>query len=303
MRVLTVIALLVSNMVFGQYNSLQSQYMFNPIAMNPGATGSENAMSIVGTFRAQWIGFPGAPTTEAITAHAPLKNMNSSIGVQIFADQIGVDNNTTLNGLYSYRFKLGKTSLRLGLAAGLSFVQANYSELSVFDEDDAQVSSNTPVGVIPNFGFGAYYTAENYFVSFSIPTLLGHRFEDNRFRSFSDVGNYNFLLGGGVDIDLKNELVLKPSFLLKMRANNRPQVDINAKLKLNPVFYIGMSYRTEEAVIGMFEAKVTNQFHVMYSFGVPISDIVKNSFGSHELSVKYNFVYQSNSQSPRFSGW
>lgn len=303
MRILTVIALLISNAVFGQYASLQSQYMFNPIAMNPAATGSEEVMSIVGTFRAQWIGFPGAPTTEAITAHAPLKVMNSSVGVQIFADQIGINNNTTLNGLYSYRFKLKNASLRLGLAGGLSFVQANYSALSVFDEDDAQISSNAPVGVIPNFGIGAYFTAEKYFVSFSVPTLLGYQFENNRYRSFSDVQNYNFLLGGGYEFDLKNDMVLKPSVLLKMRANNRPQIDVNAKLKLNSLFDIGISYRTEEALIGMFEVKATNQFHVMYSFGVPISAIVKNTFGSHELSLKYNFVYKSNSQGPRFSGW
>lgn len=303
MRVLIVIALLTSFSALGQYSSLQSQYMFNPIAMNPAATGSEEVMSIVGTFRAQWIGFPGAPTTEAITAHAPLKDMNSSVGIQLYADQIGVSNLTTLNGLYSYRFKFNTANLRLGLSGGVCFAQSNYSELEVFTPGDEQISSNSPVGVLPNFGIGAYYTAEKYFLSFSIPTLLGHRFENNRFRSFSDVGNYNFLLGGGYDFALKNEMVLKPSVLLKMRANNRAQFDLNAKLKLNPLFHIGVSYRTEEAVIGMFEAKVTNQFQVMYSFGVPISAIVKNSFGSHELSVKYNFVYKSNSQGPRFSGW
>ncbi len=303
MKTLIVISFLFSFSAYGQYSSLQSQYMFNPIAMNPAATGSEGVMSIVGTFRAQWIGFPGAPTTEALTAHAPLKNLNSSVGIQLFADQIGVDNRTTLNGLYSYRFRLNNANFRLGLSGGLSFVQSNYSELNVFTPEDDEILSNTPVGVLPNFGFGMYYTAEKYFLSFSIPTLLGHRYEDNRFRSFSDVSNYNLLLGGGYEFQLKNEMGLKPSVLLKLRSNNRPQVDFNAKLTLNPIFDVGLSYRTEEALIGMFEAKVTNQFSIMYSFGMPLSVIAKTSFGSHELSVKYNFVYKSNSEGPRFSGW
>lgn len=288
---------------FGQYTSLQSQYMFNSIALNPAATGSEDAMSIVGTFRAQWIGFPGAPTTQALTMHAPLKKLNSSIGAQLYADQIGVDNRTTVNGLYSYRFKLKKANLRLGLSGGVSFVQSNYAELQVFTPDDEEISTNTPVGVLPNVGVGAYYTAEKYFLSFSIPMLLGHRFEGARFRSFSDVNNYNILMGGGYNFDLKNEMVLKPSVLLKMRVNNRPQLDINTKLQLNQRFDIGVSYRTEEALIGMFVVKMTNQFHAMYSFGMPLSAIVQNTFGSHELSIKYNFVYKSNSQGPRFAGW
>ena len=303
MRILIAISFFVSFSAFGQYSSLQSQYMFNPIALNPAATGSEDVMSIVGTFRAQWIGFPGAPTTEALTLHAPLKNVNSSVGLQLFADQIGIDLRTSINGLYSYRFKLKNANLRLGVSGGVSFVQSNYSELQVYTPDDDEISSNSPLGVLPNAGFGMYYTAEKYFLSFSIPTLFSHRFENNKFRSISSVANYNFLIGGGYEFNLKNDMGLKPSVLLKFRANNRPQFDFNTKLKLNPMFEVGLSYRTEEAIIGMFEANVTNQFSVMYSFGMPITAIAKNSFGSHELSVKYNFVYKSNSQGPRFSGW
>ncbi|MDG1334245.1 MAG: type IX secretion system membrane protein PorP/SprF [Crocinitomicaceae bacterium] len=300
---LIAISFLVSFSALGQYSSLQSQYMFNPIALNPAATGGEDVMSAIGSFRAQWVGFDGAPTTESITVHAPLKDMNSSVGVQLYADQIGVDNRTTVNGLYSYRINMNNASLRLGISGGLSLIQSNYSELQVFAEDDQEISSNTQVGVQPNFGIGAYYTAEKYFASFSIPTLLGHRFEDNQFRSFSDLANYNFLLGGGYEFDLKNEMGLKPSILMKFRANNRVQFDFNTKLKLNERFDVGLSYRTEEAIIGMFEAKITNQFYAMYSFGMPISKIAKYTFGSHEIGVKYNFVYKSNTQGPRFAGW
>lgn len=303
MRLVFVIAFLVSFHLFGQYAPLQSQYLFNSIAMNPAATGSEEVMSIVGTYRAQWVGFPGAPTTQALTAHAPLKSMNSAVGVQLVADQIGVDKRTTINGLYSYKFRFTNANLRLGISGGVNLVQTNYADLQVFTQGDEQVSSNTPIGVLPNFGLGAYYRSENHFLSFSIPTLLGHRFENNRFRSYNDLRNYNFLVGGGYEFNLKNEMVLKPSTLLKLRMDNRPQFDINAKLKLNALFEVGVSYRTQEAIIGLFEMSVSDQFAFMYSFGMPISELAKNTFGSHELSLKYNFLYKSNTQNPRFSGW
>lgn len=303
MRWIVVIACIISFQSLGQYSPLQSQYLFNSIALNPASTGSEDAMSIVGTYRAQWVGFPGAPTTQALTVHAPLKGMNSAVGMQVVADQVGVDKRTSINGLYSYRFRFTNSNLRLGISGGVNLVQSNYADLEVFTQGDEQLSSNSPIGVLPNFGVGAYYRAQKHFLSFSIPALLGHRFENNRFRSYNDLKNYNFLLGGGYEFSLKNDMVFKPSTLLKYRINNRPQLDINAQLQLNPIFEIGLSYRTEEAIIGLFEAKINQQFYVMYSFGMPTSKLAKYTFGSHELSLKYNFLYKSNTQSPRFSGW
>lgn len=303
MKGLIAISIFFSFAASAQYSTLQSQYMFNAIALNPAAAGTENAMSVVGTFRAQWIGFPGAPTTEALAIHAPLKTMNSSVGVQLFADQIGVDKTTNLTGLYSYRFKFAQANLRVGISGGVSFIQSNYADLQVVSPDDDQISTNTQLGMRPDFGLGLYYTAKKYFVSLSLPALLGQRYEMSQFRVYSNVNNYNLLVGGGYEFELPNEMALKPSILMKFRRNNRPQVDFNAKLKLNPVFQVGLSYRTEEAIIGMFEARATNQLSVMYSFGMPISSIAKSTYGSHELSIKYNFLYKSTTQSPRFLGW
>ena len=303
MKLLTIIALAISASANAQYTTLQSQYMFNSVALNPAATGSEGAMSVVGTFRAQWVGFSGAPTTEAITLHAPLRDKNSAVGLQIFADQIGVDRNTGIFGTYSYKLLFKSASLRIGAAAGVNLIQSNYNELDVAQAGDIQIATNTPLGILPDFSLGLHYSADKYFASFSIPMFLSHDFDETKFRLRNDFSNYNFILGGGYVFDLPNTMKLKPSALLKFRRSNRPQFDLNAKLQLNPKFDVGLSYRTEEAIVGLFEARITNQFSVMYSFGAPINSIIKYSFGSHELSVKYNFLYKKQIESPRFLGW
>jgi type IX secretion system PorP/SprF family membrane protein len=288
----------------GQYSPIQSQYMFNPVALNPAFTGAENALSVVGSFRAQWIGFPGAPKTEAFTIHTPIKDKHSSVGIQIFGDQIGVNRNLGIFGLYAYRLKLTeKSTLSLGVSGGVNLVRANYSQLNVATANDELIASDSPLGVLPEFSVGAHYYTDKYFVSLSAPMFLSHEYDGTKYRISNDFNNYNIILGGGFEANLYNKMVLKPSVLFKFRANNRIQADFNAILGLNEHFDIGLSYRTEEAILVLFQARINKQFSVMYSFGFPISQLRRYSSGSHELSVKYNFLYKTKSTSPRYVGW
>jgi len=304
MKNIIYIFLLISTVSFGQYSPLQSQYMFNGIALNPALTGSEQTLSIVGSFRSQWTGFRGAPKTEVLTAHAPLKNKSSAFGVQIYGDQIGVSRNLGIYGMYAYNFKIGNASnLSLGISGGINMVREFYDKLDLASQNDLLLSGTSPLGVLPNFSLGAHYATSKYFVSFSIPMFLSHNFDGAKFRVQNDFNNYNFLLGGGYDFELKNKMHLKPSVLLKYRANNRLQADINLKLRINEIIDVGATYRTEEAMVLFFEGRINQQFSAMYSFGLPLSSLIKYSYGSHEISVKYNFMYKTKSASPRYLGW
>ena len=58
---------------FGQQDPLFSQYMFNPLIINPAYAGSREALSATILHRSQWVGFDGAPTTQTLGVHAPLR--------------------------------------------------------------------------------------------------------------------------------------------------------------------------------------------------------------------------------------
>lgn len=291
------------NEIRAQYSPLQSQYMFNPVALNPSFTGSENVMSIVGSYRAQWLGFPGSPTTESITFHAPLRKSNSSAGINIYGDQIGVDKNTGVYGSYAYKLNFKESFISFGISAGVNMIQGSYSELDVASKDDIVISNDSRVNVLPNLSIGAHYNAEKYFLSFSIPMLLSHKYDGNKFKLRNDFSNYNYLIGGGYNVQLENNISFRPSVLLKYRANNRLQADFNIRTKLNEFFDLGLSYRTEEAVVIMTEIKPNKQFSFMYSFGLPLNSLIRYSFGSHEISLKYNFLFKSQAESPRYLTW
>ena len=305
MRKLIIISLLtiLTSSSFAQLIPLQSQYMFNGIALNPAYTGSEDAMSIVGSLRAQWVGFPGAPRTEAITIHAPLKKMKSSIGLQVYGDQIGIDRNTGVFGSYAYRLKLNQGSLNFGVSGGLNFVRSKYSELDVNQTQDILLINDSPLGLLPDVSFGVHYNTDNFFVSASLPQFLSHNFDGTKFKIRNEIDNYSYMLGGGYLLKLKNGITFKPSILAKMRLKTKPQFDFNLMTSFNETFDFGLSYRTQEAIIGLVQFNINQQFSIMYSGGAPLSPILKYTFGSHELSLKYTFKYKTQITSPRFLGW
>jgi type IX secretion system PorP/SprF family membrane protein len=68
--------------IYAQQDALYSQYMFNPFAINPAYAGSRNSYSAVLLHRSQWVGMPGAPTTQSFAVHAPAAKSGIAMGNQ-----------------------------------------------------------------------------------------------------------------------------------------------------------------------------------------------------------------------------
>jgi type IX secretion system PorP/SprF family membrane protein len=302
MKYLAFISLLISLNVNAQHTPIISQYMFNDVALNPANTGNQGALSLFGNFRAQWVGIPGAPTTQSFSAHSPLRKSSSSLGVQFFADQIGVSKSTGIFGSYAYRIKMKKSSLAFGLAGGIMMIRSNNSELAVNDNGDFLLV-DSPLGVIPDVSFGMSLNSEKYFLTFSIPMFLGHTFDGNKIKIDHDFKNYNFHLGGGYAFNMTADKRIKPSLLLKYKLGTRPQADINVMAELHKVFEAGVSYRTEESIIALLKFLPTQQFSIMYSFGMPLTPISYKQFGSHEIALRFNFLYKTQVSNARYLGW
>jgi len=291
---------------FSQKAPLQSQYMFNSVALNPAFTGNEGVFSIVGSYRSQWVGFSGAPQTEFLTAHAPLKDLKSAFGLQLYADKIGAEKNNGVFGSYSYNLKLNQFShLVFGVAAGLNFYTSYENTLISTDKNDNLINKNVINYTSPDFSFGLHYFTNKLFLNLSIPNFLSQNYKNNKIRVVNDFNRYNLLLGGGYLIKFKNsKFELKPSLLFRYHYNNPLQFDINLMAKVHERFSFGFSYRYIESIIVLFKVGITEQLSFMYSFGTPLTSLNKVTYGSHEMSLKYNFLFKkSNVSNPRFLGW
>ena len=107
---------------------------------------------------------------------------------------------------------------------------------------------------------------------------------------------------------LGKKVKLKPSMLIKVAEGTPPEFDISALFYLmNDRFWIGPAFRTAikstDAVSALVGVNITEQLALGYSFDY---NILNRSFkyngGSHELMLRYDFIYGNKPRvkSPRY---
>lgn len=182
-----------------QYFPVFSQYVSNGLVLNPAYTGSREVLSINMLYRNQMVGFNGAPQYQTISAHAPLKNDNIGLGILLFNESAGPVRNTHLYTNYSYRIRMGKGKLSMGLKIGFNYGQYSWNNVYTNDNNDPAFNNNNNSFILPNAGAGVYYYSKKYFAGFSIPYFLSYKENEdhNGFSFYHDFKNYNFLITSG----------------------------------------------------------------------------------------------------------
>ena len=289
---------------FGQHSPITSQYLFNGLLINPAYAGSRDALAATLSYRQQWVGFEGAPQTAIATLHTPLSKKRIALGMTVFNDQIGVTKETGVFTNYSYRMPVGnKAKLAFGLGFGMSLLQANWSDVRIQNTTDEEFFTDETTRARPNFSAGAYYySRKKYFVGLSIPFFLSHSYNENvsMWQIEHDARSYEPMLTAGFLTELNRDFKLKPSFLLRYDNNSLLQADISANLIVKDRFWTGVSYRTKDAIIGMFEVMANDQIRIGYSYDLSISDLSPYEKGSHEIMLQYEFGFRILTHNPRY---
>jgi len=287
----------------GQHTPLTNQYLFNGLAINPAYAGSRDVLSATLTHRQQWVGFEGAPITQTIGIHAPVRRSAVGLGLMIYNDRIGVSNETGLLTNYAYRIRMrNKAKLALGIGAGISFHSAKWTQLALTDANDASFAADTKGALRPNFSAGLHYQTKKWYVGASVPFLLAHRFAvtEQGYRLSDTKLDLEPMLTGGYVFTLNQDLKLKPTSLLRYRLASGLQGDVSANLIYRDKVWMGASFRTGDSVIGMVEVLPTPQWRIGYVYDLGISAINPYHYGSHELLVQYEFVYRIRVRDPRY---
>jgi type IX secretion system PorP/SprF family membrane protein len=285
-----------------QHFPIYSQYMLNGLAINPAYAGSRDVLSTSIMYRKQWMGFDGAPVTATLSAHTPLKNRKIGLGLHVITEKIGISNNISFFGNYAYRVRMGLGHMSFGLKFGTEILKEDYSQITTRKADDVAFS-NTESFVLPNFGFGAYYFTNDYFVGLSIPSFLSYKqASGSKFEAYNDIKNYNFLLTGGYLFWITNTFKLKPSTLIRYHANSPVQFDLNlnAILLKDGLLWLGMSYRNKEALVGLVEFQMGTKWRMGLSYDYSLGPISKYSSGTIEAMLRMELITVVKTINPRF---
>ncbi len=303
MLVLTLGSLTVN----AQQVPIYTHYMYNTLVVNPAYAGSRDALTVTGLYRSQWVDFKGAPVVQTVTIHSPLRNDHIGVGLAVLNDKTGPTNNTSVVGDFAYRIQLNtKSKLAFGLSAGANMFQANLSALNLDQPTDPTFQNNINNHVTPNFGAGAYYSRERFYAGVSVPNLLENNYStvkkaDGTTLIGKEQRSY-FLIAGTV-FNITDNFAFKPTALVKVTAAAPIQADYTASFIIMKKLLLGAMYRSGDAVGALVGFDITNQLHIGYSYdwsyGLATS---KYNNGSHELILRYDFIFPSKKQihSPRY---
>jgi len=276
-----------------------SQYVLNPLLLNPATAGNRGVLNVAAFYRKQWVGIKGSPETMTLAADAPFAEDKLGLGLIISTDKIGITRQTQFNTNYAYKIALGKGILSFGLGASLNLTNAKWSDLIVLDPGDERYLVDSKTFIVPNFSFGTYYSNQNYFAGISIPRLAGQKFDldKNRFVLQNSMKHYTYLLNTGYLFDLSSTLKFMPSALIVI-SGDRLLYDINAHFRIMDRFWVGASYRNDRAINALFQLQLNDQLRFAYTYDMDFGKLKTFSSGSHEIMVRYEFRYKINAISP-----
>ena len=289
-----------------QQTPLYTHYMYNTLVINPAYAGSRDALTVTALHRSQWVDYNGAPMTETITIHSPVKNRHIGVGLSVMNDKIGPVNNSSITGDFAYIMQLNtKSKLALGLSGGINIFQARLSSLKLDQQNDPLFQNNINNRVTPNFGVGAYYSRERFYAGISVPNLIQNSYAGNISNNNVIIGKeqrHYFLIAGTV-LNLSKTIAFKPTTLVKITTANPVQADLTASFIFNNKLLVGVMARTGDAFGILLGLNVNEQLHIGYSYDASYAlRTYKYNQGSHELILRYDFIYSSNKQihSPRY---
>jgi type IX secretion system PorP/SprF family membrane protein len=275
--------------MWSQQDPMFSQYMFNTLVINPAYAGSADRISAVAINRWQWAKFDGAPITQTVSVHAPLRHEAISVGGSIINDQYGPVKQTAIYGDISYRIFFAKSKLAFGLKTGANLFSANLLDLNPLVSNDQAFSANIKTKVLPNVGFGVMWYNKRGFIGLSSPRMIENKIVNGQLPDFQNNREkmHAFLIASYV-WDINPYVKFKPTILLKAVHGAPPGVDVTANFLFFDKFWCGAMYRWNDAVGILIQYEINNKLKFGYAYDYILSDLSKYTIGSHEIMIGYD---------------
>ena len=68
----------------------------------------------------------------------------------------------------------------------------------------------------------------------------------------------------------------------------------------NDILWLGLSLRTEEAIVWLIEYQISPQLRFGFSHDFPFTEIARYSVGTNEILIRYEFAYKTNATGVKF---
>lgn len=290
-RIIMIAMLLFPIGSIAQQDSYFSQGVFNSGYTNPGSYGidDDGLFCITAVNRMQTKNIDGSPVTTALNVNGPLRFINSGVSMSFFNDKIGFLRTPGFNVGYSYIFELPTGKLGVGVSLGMINSKFDSNEWRLPDGSTGDVALPTGDVNTTTFdaGVGVYYTNNSFFAGLSCLHInraaMTKASEKTTFgRTFYAMAGYRFTFGFTDDFELRPSIYLNTDLGVG-------KYSVNSHLFYRKKYWVGLSYRLEEAVVVNVGMELMKNLKIGYSYDYFTTDIQTYGGGAHEFLVSYRF--------------
>lgn len=310
-----ILFVLLGQLSFGQQPPLYSQYLYNKFLINPAHAGSDGYTSFNLSVREQWVGYKGSPRScsfsyqTRILKRGYILKQNSSnqavyrpktegrvgLGCSVFSDSHGLISKTGIQTTYSFHFWIGNhTQLSMGLALTGSQFIINANENHFEDPTEPWLNNNLRRGLfVPDADCGIYIMHPCFEVGLSSHQLFGSVGRIGKTAYNSLKLDRHYYLFGSYSFKTTAKVEIRPSLLLNMSGQIKPQAGLGFDLIHNQSIWTGVSYRTGGSLITNVGFKHTlsrinmTAIYFGYSYDFTLAEIQRVTLGSHELLIAF----------------
>jgi len=283
-----ILFLTCSNNLFSQQLPLNSGYIFNMFQINPAYAGFRDALQITSMFRKQWTGIQSSPQTAYFGVDMPIPNKRAGLGFQFVEERQEISKALGAQLSYSYKIPTGEnSSLSLGLQAGVFDYRIDYTKVDVIDPNDPMFSQDISQSKL-NFGGGFFYSAPRFYIGLASSNFIRNNpISTETGNANSVTQNIQAYLNTGYIFTLSDNLLFKPSVLVRAVQGRAVSMDVNANLSVTDQVSIGVSYRQKSALVGMINLKILPDVHLGYAYDYNTTQFNNIVRGFHEVMLRY----------------
>ena len=208
------------------------------------------------------------------------------------SSEFGAFKKSEMSATYALHLPITRgISLSFGLSAGLNNFGFDQSKASVIESNDPIYEAYF-IGQnqnLFNVNSGVYLYSDRFFVGYSANQLLRNKLEISELNTSSDVtaiSLHHFVMAG-YNYDVSNNVRITPSVLAKKLTSNPLSVDVSATLTYKQAMYVGLTYRTTDAISIMAGYQFNHFMRAGYAYDYTLSELRETSSGSHEIFIGF----------------
>jgi type IX secretion system PorP/SprF family membrane protein len=282
----------ITGFSFSQNTMRFSQLNFGKGINNPAALALDGKIMADMMFRNQWLGVDGAPTSLALNAQYEV-DQDMAVGLNVYHDRIGVNQNTSLAGQYAYRVRFdGNRFFALGAGIGIdNQISSLGSTVTTMPGDP--LFSTSYAKVFFNASLGVYYRSPRFYIGASIPQLFQNSIGAER--GFKPP-RWHYYLSTGFYLHVGEKFTFNPHIQLKAAVHTPLQGDLILRNTIMGRFSFVVGYRSENSIIAGFDVLISEYVRAGYSFNHDVGKLARTKGMSNELYLGLAFPYRKENE-------